>query len=122
MLYFGFHCGSGGIGRRASLRSWWPKGRRGSSPFFRTLLAQSSSRFCFDGTRIATALFVPTCRSGGLARLPPPKFLVSTSLRFRGRACGPLLAAIPIGAWRPHAGASIRRPLLRLAGSSLFSL
>ena len=28
--------GSGGIGRRASLRSWWPKGRRGSSPFFRT--------------------------------------------------------------------------------------
>ena len=27
--------GSGGIGRRASLRSWWPKGRRGSSPFFR---------------------------------------------------------------------------------------
>jgi hypothetical protein len=27
---------SGGIGRRASLRSWWPKGRRGSSPFFRT--------------------------------------------------------------------------------------
>jgi hypothetical protein len=29
--------GSGGIGRRASLRSWWPKGRRGSSPFFRTI-------------------------------------------------------------------------------------
>src|ERR1700722_15835478 len=28
--------GSGGIGRRASLRSWWPKGRGGSSPFFRT--------------------------------------------------------------------------------------
>src|SRR5580693_1061755 len=36
-------CGSGGIGRRASLRSWWPKGRRGSSPFFRTLFANSSS-------------------------------------------------------------------------------
>ena len=35
--------GSGGIGRRASLRSWWPKGRRGSSPFFRTLLANSYS-------------------------------------------------------------------------------
>jgi hypothetical protein len=31
-------CGSGGIGRRASLRSWWPKGRRGSSPFFRRCL------------------------------------------------------------------------------------
>jgi hypothetical protein len=30
-----FPRGSGGIGRRASLRSWWPKGRRGSSPFFR---------------------------------------------------------------------------------------
>ena len=29
--------GSGGIGRRASLRSWWPKGRRGSSPFFRMI-------------------------------------------------------------------------------------
>src|ERR1700728_1682649 len=29
--------GSGGIGRRASLRSWWPKGRRGSSPFFRRI-------------------------------------------------------------------------------------
>src|SRR5271154_5856104 len=38
MLYSGFHRGSGGIGRRASLRSWWPKGRRGSSPFFRTNL------------------------------------------------------------------------------------
>ncbi len=34
--YTGAPCGSGGIGRRASLRSWWPKGRRGSSPFFRT--------------------------------------------------------------------------------------
>jgi hypothetical protein len=31
--------GSGGIGRRASLRSWWLKGRRGSSPFFRKLLS-----------------------------------------------------------------------------------
>src|SRR5262245_3335582 len=28
--------GSGGIGRRASLRSLWPQGREGSSPFFRT--------------------------------------------------------------------------------------
>ncbi len=26
---------SGGIGRRASLRSWWPEGRGGSSPPFR---------------------------------------------------------------------------------------
>ena len=32
--------GSGGIGRRVSLRSWWPKGRRGSSPFFRNLHSQ----------------------------------------------------------------------------------
>lgn len=30
-------CGDGGIGRHASLRSWWPKGREGSSPFLRTL-------------------------------------------------------------------------------------
>src|SRR5580658_5638928 len=37
--------GSGGIGRRASLRSWWPKGRRGSSPFFRTLF-NSTGRCC----------------------------------------------------------------------------
>ena len=28
--------GSGGIGRRVSLRSLWPKGREGSSPSFRT--------------------------------------------------------------------------------------
>jgi hypothetical protein len=33
--------GSGGIGRRASLRSWWPKGRRGSSPFFRRIFSQT---------------------------------------------------------------------------------
>ena len=30
-------CGSGGIGRRASLRSLWPQGRGGSSPPFRTI-------------------------------------------------------------------------------------
>src|SRR5271170_2580650 len=35
MVYSAPPRGSGGIGRRASLRSWWPKGRRGSSPFFR---------------------------------------------------------------------------------------
>ena len=29
-------CGSGGTGRRASLRSLWPQGREGSNPFFRT--------------------------------------------------------------------------------------
>jgi hypothetical protein len=29
-------CGSGGTGRRASLRSLWPQGRGGSSPLFRT--------------------------------------------------------------------------------------
>src|SRR5579862_1801704 len=34
--------GSGGIGRRASLRSWWPKGRRGSSPFFRRFFTKSN--------------------------------------------------------------------------------
>src|SRR5271168_2955821 len=121
MLYFGFHRGSGGIGRRASLRSWWPKGRRGSSPFFRTLLAQSSSGFFFDGTRIATARFAPTCRSGELARLPPPEFPASVFLRARGPVCVLLPAAIPIGAWRRRADASTRRPLLRLTGSSWFS-
>ncbi len=31
-------CGSGGIGRRTSLRGWRPQGRGGSSPFFRTSL------------------------------------------------------------------------------------
>src|ERR1700683_5427267 len=36
--------GSGGIGRRASLRSWWPKGRRGSSPFFRRKIRSSTRR------------------------------------------------------------------------------
>ena len=43
MLYFQvpasrFHpsCGSGGTGRRASLRSLWPQGRGGSNPLFRT--------------------------------------------------------------------------------------
>src|ERR1700691_3002401 len=46
MLYSGFHRGSGGIGRRASLRSWWPKGRRGSSPFFRR---PSHNRQCLSG-------------------------------------------------------------------------
>lgn len=30
-------CGSGGIGRRASLRSLCPQGRGGSSPLFRTI-------------------------------------------------------------------------------------
>ena len=29
--------GSGGIGRRTSLRGWRPQGREGSSPFFRTI-------------------------------------------------------------------------------------
>ena len=31
-------CGSGGTGRRASLRSLWPQGRGGSNPLFRTNL------------------------------------------------------------------------------------
>ncbi len=31
-------CGSGGTGRRASLRSLWPQGRGGSNPLFRTSL------------------------------------------------------------------------------------
>ena len=30
-------CGSGGIGRRVSLRSLWPQGCEGSSPSFRTI-------------------------------------------------------------------------------------
>jgi hypothetical protein len=48
MLYLRFHCGSGGIGRRASLRSWWPKGRRGSSPFFRMPFRESSVNIGFS--------------------------------------------------------------------------
>ena len=48
--------GSGGIGRRASLRSWWPKGRRGSSPFFRTNISgremQSRADEASRGTRV----------------------------------------------------------------------
>jgi hypothetical protein len=34
-------CGRGGIGRRASLRSWWVKARGGSSPLDRTKFAKS---------------------------------------------------------------------------------
>src|ERR1700678_2720927 len=40
--------GSGGIGRRASLRSWWPKGRRGSSPFFRRKIRRSNEARLVD--------------------------------------------------------------------------
>lgn len=47
--YTGAPRGSGGIGRRASLRSWWPKGRRGSSPFFRRLFSPISGRVSFAG-------------------------------------------------------------------------
>jgi hypothetical protein len=36
-------CGSGGTGRRASLRSLWPQGRGGSSPLFRTTQNQQLS-------------------------------------------------------------------------------
>jgi hypothetical protein len=43
MVYSRSPRGSGGIGRRASLRSWWPKGRRGSSPFFRILSSTSNN-------------------------------------------------------------------------------
>ena len=37
--------GSGGIGRRASLRSLWPQGREGSSPFFRTIDCDADRRY-----------------------------------------------------------------------------
>ncbi len=49
--YTGAPRGSGGIGRRASLRSWWPKGRRGSSPFFRTTSRfQKTCPDCYPST------------------------------------------------------------------------
>jgi hypothetical protein len=37
-VVFSSSCGSGGTGRRASLRSLWPQGRGGSNPLFRTNL------------------------------------------------------------------------------------
>jgi hypothetical protein len=42
-------CGRGGIGRRASLRSWWAKARRGSSPFGRTIQRFVVERGKVDG-------------------------------------------------------------------------
>jgi hypothetical protein len=49
-------CGSGGTGRRASLRSLWPQGRGGSSPLFRT------NRFSAE----------PTCLLSRFSRWPLP--------------------------------------------------
>src|SRR5687767_5145854 len=39
--------GSGGIGRRTSLRGWRPQGREGSSPFFRTKAQRRPKRLAF---------------------------------------------------------------------------
>src|SRR5215471_3031343 len=48
-------CGSGGTGRRASLRSLWPQGREGSNPFFRTTCQFN------DLTGVASFSFGVTC-------------------------------------------------------------
>jgi hypothetical protein len=62
--------GSGGIGRRASLRSWWPKGRRGSSPFFRTNVScQQTRSHVFAGASRAIVPHAARARNGsGLIR------------------------------------------------------
>jgi hypothetical protein len=54
--------GSGGIGRRASLRSWWPKGRRGSSPFFRTI-------YYFKTWTVSTCCFMSLTHGWGAFRI-----------------------------------------------------
>src|SRR5690606_19540117 len=54
---------SGGIGRRARLRIWWPRGRGGSSPPFRTGPGRRK-----DSRRRAFVF-----RSGRAARLPGPQ-------------------------------------------------
>ena len=54
--------GSGGIGRRASLRSWWPKGRRGSSPFFRTI-------YDFKTGTLSTCCFTSLAHGWGAFRI-----------------------------------------------------
>ena len=41
--------GSGGIGRRTSLRGWRPQGREGSSPFFRTNLKDQEGNCLLAG-------------------------------------------------------------------------
>ena len=45
------HCGSGGIGRRASLRSLWEQSRGGSSPLFRTMLPKGPQTRAFSFTK-----------------------------------------------------------------------
>ena len=59
------HCGSGGIGRRASLRSWFPQGSEGSSPFFRTSLRFASMKRLFESSHFGLSVLV--CRSNHLA-------------------------------------------------------
>src|ERR1700687_5450368 len=39
-VYYRYHCGSGGTGRRARLRIFWPKGCGGSNRPFRTRMAE----------------------------------------------------------------------------------
>ena len=46
-------CGSGGTGRRASLRSLWPQGRGGSNPLFRTIRLAMAGRLASLPVRLA---------------------------------------------------------------------
>ena len=72
-------CGSGGTGRRASLRSLFPKGSEGSNPFFRTSIKSNDikhlRRSPRAGRRLSVNLFVkyfvkPEQRKQACFRLP----------------------------------------------------
>ena len=89
MLYFQvpasrFHpsCGSGGTGRRASLRSLWPQGRGGSNPLFRTNLRSHVRRRLPAISRSAGAgcLYLPRA-SAGKPSAPLPPEVMSIGLR-----------------------------------------
>jgi hypothetical protein len=86
-------CGSGGIGRRASLRSLWPQGREGSSPFFRTTLNVPPIKRVLGHSRPRTG-YVPSRRHGERMltlyrrhRASRPASACAASSRSVGRKC-----------------------------------
>ena len=81
-------CGSGGTGRRASLRSLWPQGRGGSNPLFRTITARGPILLAlFVAPHVRANEWLTVSQLSLIKRQKPRILLVSADQRVGGRRC-----------------------------------